>query len=671
MGRADEDRRCPPAIEESMSRTKDHRPSSTTLKRSSKRQPFILAALLAAGTLLVYAQASWFGFMTVDDPAYVSANRLVQQGITRSSLVWSFTTIHDSNWIPLTWLSLMLDTDIYGVRPGGYHLTNVLLHTANTVLLFAGLAVATQNRARSAFVAALFALHPLHVESVVWIAERKDVLSTFFGLLSLLMYVRYATGARLWSLAASFLFLVASLLSKQTLVTLPFVFLLLDFWPLGRLSFVGRFWRRSATPSQPGRGAESSDLEPGGHAVAGRRRSALGLIAEKIPFFVASIVFSAVARHAQSSGGALRTLHILPFYAREMNAVVVYVLYLWKALYPHNLAVYYPYPGAELTRTVVSLAAALLLTITAVAIACIRRYPFLFVGWCWYLGTLLPMIGLVQIGSQQMADRYTYFPLIGIFLAVGWLVPELVPPGVFRARVLPAAALTSLVLLAATAFNQISLWRDNVILLRHSKDCTPDHLLAHEFLGSALLSEGAVSEGVAELETAVRMGPLTASARYALGVGLQQSGRFDEAAEQYRAALAIDDRMADAHNNLGFLLLKRRKFEDAKRHYRRALEIDETLVDAHVNLAFLCLTMHDYAEAIAHAERALELNPQSPAACNVCIGLALRGQGRLDEAIRRLQKVVEAAPDDQIARQELARTLAMKRGPSRVFNEPK
>ncbi len=463
---------------------------------------------------------------------------------------------------------------------------------------------------RSAFVAALFALHPLHVESVVWIAERKDVLSTFFGLLSLLMYVRYATGARLWSLAASFLFLVASLLSKQTLVTLPFVFLLLDFWPLGRLSFVGRFWRRSATPSQPGRGAESSDLEPGGHAVAGRRRSALGLIAEKISFFRGFDRFLG-SRVAMRNRAAVRvrTLHILPFYAREMNAVVVYVLYLWKALYPHNLAVYYPYPGAELTRTVVILSAALLLTITAVAIACIRRFPFLFVGWCWYLGTLLPMIGLVQIGSQQMADRYTYFPLIGIFLAVGWLVPELVPPGVFRARVLPAAALTSLVLLAATAFNQISLWRDNVILLRHSKDCTPDHLLAHEFLGSALLSEGAVSEGVAELETAVRMGPLTASARYALGVGLQQSGRFDEAAEQYRAALAIDDRMADAHNNLGFLLLKRRKFEEAKRHYRRALEIDETLVDAHVNLAFLCLTMHDYAEAIAHAERALELEP--------------------------------------------------------------
>jgi tetratricopeptide (TPR) repeat protein len=350
----------------------------------------------------------------------------------------------------------------------------------------------------------------------------------------------------------------------------------------------------------------------------------------------------------------------LPLYAREMNAVSVYVDYLGKTFYPHNLAIYYPYPQAELTATVVALSAALLVAITAVAIACLRRFPFLFVGWFWYLGTLVPMIGLVQIGSQRMADRYTYFPLIGIFLAVSWLVPELVPSGVLRARVLPAFATTIVVLLAATTFHQVSLWRDNVILLRHAMACTPDHLLAHQFLGSALLADGQVDESLAELQRAVQMGPWSAAAHYALGLALQKAGRFDEAAAQYRASIAIDDRLPESHNNLGFLLLKRRKLDEARSEYLRALEIDETLVDAHVNLAFLSLTLRDYPTAIAHSQRALELGPQSRTACQLCIALALRGQGRLDEAIHGLEQVVKAAPDDQIARQELARTLAMK-----------
>jgi protein O-mannosyl-transferase len=623
-----------------------------------QRQPLILAALLAAGTFAIYVQATRFGYMTVDDAAYVSENAHVQQGITWRGIVWSFTSVHDSNWIPLTWLSLMLDSAVYGVRPAGYHFTNVLLHVANSVLLFGALTYATGNAWRSVFVAGLFAIHPLHVESVAWIAERKDVLSTFFGLLSLLMYVRSARGASRWSLAASFLFLAASLLSKQTLVTLPFVFLLLDFWPLSRL-------RMRQSRFAPARGRQSADevsgLEAKTELAVGRQRPLSGLIVEKIPLFLLAFALSAVAAFAQSWGGAVRTFQMLPLYAREMNAVSVYVIYLWKALYPHNLAVYYPYPEAELTSTVVALSAAFLIAITAVSVACIRRFPFLLVGWLWYLGTLLPMIGLVQIGSQRMADRYTYFPLIGIFLAVSWLIAELVPPGVPRSRLLPAAAGLVLALLGATSFHQVGLWADNVVLLRHSKDCTRDHLLAHQFLGSALTAQGALSESIDELQIAVREGPSFPLAHQALAVALQKAGRLDEAVTEYRAALAIDDRLPVAHNNLGLLLLKHRKFAEAKHHYQRALEIDETFADAHVNLAFLCLTTRDYPEAITQARRALELKPGSRTACQVCIALALRGEGRLDEAIGTLEQVVKAAPDDQIARQELARTMAMKR----------
>jgi protein O-mannosyl-transferase len=645
-----------------MSGKKEHRGRTAVQNQRRKWQTLGIAAGLFAVTLLVYGQTWSFGYMTVDDPAYVTANRPVQQGLSLQGIVWSFTNIHDSNWIPFTWISLMLDSTLYGVRAGGYHLTNAILHSANCVLLFAALTVATKSPARSAFVAALFALHPLHVESVAWIAERKDVLCTFFGMLSLLMYVRYALGASLWSLAGALLCLVASLLAKQTLVTLPFVFLLLDFWPLARIKSGSFFDRWMAHSHEQGAatsrsvGSKSPAPQP-----AGRPKSIAGLIVEKIPFFAASLIFSMIAATAQSKGGAVRNFQLLPFYAREMNAVSVYVAYLWKTVYPHDLAVYYPYPQAELNATVVTLCAIGLLAVTGVALVSLRRLPFLAVGWFWYLGTLLPVIGLVQIGSQRMADRYTYFPLIGIFLAVAWLVPELTPSGFARTRVLPAVAAAVVALMAVATFEQVRLWRSNVVLLRHAKESTSDHLLAHQFLGSALLQDGQLPESLAELKEAVRLGPWSASAHYGYGLALQKAGRSDEAVAEYRAALASDDRLADADNNLGLLLLKQRNFDAAKKHYLRALEIDETLVDAHVNLAFLELTLRNYPQAILHAERALALGPQAPTACHLCIALALEGEGRLDEAISKLQQVVAAAPDDQIARQQLNRALELKR----------
>ena len=353
------------------------------------------------------------------------------------------------------------------------------------------------------------------------------------------------------------------------------------------------------------------------------------------------------------------TLRGFSFAAHCTNAVIVYAAYLGKTIFPQNLAVYYPHPHENLDWTAIGLAATLLLVITAAAIVCVRRYAFLFVGWFWYLGTLVPTIGLVQIGSQQMADRYTYFPLIGLFLGVTWLVPELVPAGLLRTRVLPAAVLASVVLLAATTYSQISYWHDSVTLLRHSMECTPDNSVAHEFLGSAYLSEGQVSEGAEELEKAIRLVPAYAPLHLDLGDALQQLGRLDEAAAQYREALALDPQSPQAHTELGLVLFKRRQYEDAQRHYRQALEIDPDFVPARVNLAALCLTTEDYAGAINDSERVLRLQPDLPAS-QMCIAMALRGQGHLDAAIRRFQHVMELTPNDPIARDELARTLAMK-----------
>jgi len=507
---------------------------------TKRRGDFLLAALLVAATLLVYAQVWEFGFITVDDHAYASRNVHVQAGLTRDSIAWAWTAVHDCNWIPLTWLSLMLDTAIFGFRPGGYHLTNVLLHAASVVVLFSALVCATGYRARSAFVAALFALHPLHVESVAWIAERKDVLSMLFGLLSLLTYVRYATGGRRRNLAVSCLFYVASLLSKQTLVTLPFVFLLLDYWPLGRL----------------GPANDASQLARPAGQPADSHGNGVWLVIEKLPFFAAAILFSLIALVTQSSGGAMTVS--FPLRVRLLNAFVVYVAYLAKAIYPQNLAFYYPHPGVRLSVALAGVSAGLLLAMTVAAIVWRRRFPFLFVGWFWYLGTLLPTIGIVQIGIQQMADRYTYFPLIGIYLAVAWAGPLLVPAGLLRTRVLPVAATAILVLLAATTFSQVSYWHDSVTLLRHSMDCTPESSHAHELLGDALMADGDITGGIDEFQKAIQMAAPYAPLHASLGAAFEMQGRTEDAVKEYEAALAIDARFTDARKRLDSILSDRR-----------------------------------------------------------------------------------------------------------------
>jgi protein O-mannosyl-transferase len=631
-------------------------PSPTAPKAGRGRDALVCAALFVA-TLAVYFQTAGFDFINVDDSAYVPDNPYVLAGLTLPSVKWSWTHFHDSNWIPLTWMSLMFDTSFYGYHPGGYHLTNALLHAANSMILYLALAAATEARARSAVVAALFALHPLHVESVAWVAERKDVLSTFFGFLSLLYYVRYVTRGRMWRLTVSFLFFAGSLLSKQTFVTLPFVLLLLDYWPLARLSL----GKEAAPPASAARGrAAASKAAPTVEAATPQRRQPLSrLLLEKLPFFAAAGGFSTIVMLAQSQSGAVISLEGFPFPWRLKNAIYVYVAYLQKTLFPQNLAFYYPHPHDSLSWAALGLSLLLILAISAVAVACYRRYPFLPVGWFWYLGTLVPMIGLVQIGSQQMADRYTYFPLVGIFIAVTWLVPELIPPGLLRTRVLPAAVLACLALLTATTYSQVTYWHDSVTLLQHSKESTPDSAAVHEFLGNALLHIGQLQEGADELEQAARMVPAYFPVRLELGSAYRQMGRYDQAVAQYREALAIDPKSTEVHCDLGLTYFSKSQYEDAKYHYLRALEIDPNYVPGFVNLAALAYAQHDYKSAIDYSERALKFSPSLPAA-EICIAMALREEGHIDEAIKRLERVVAEAPYEPRAEQELTRTREMK-----------
>jgi protein O-mannosyl-transferase len=659
------------------------------LGRNALGRDVLVCVALIVATLLVYFQTFHFAFVSHDDQIYVYDNPHVLTGLTLANVKWSWTHFYDTNWIPFTFMSLMADASLYGVHAGGFHLTNALLHAANALLLYLALAAATGARAKSAVVAALFALHPLHVESVAWIAERKDVLSTFFGFLSLFYYVRYATRGRLWRLGVSALFFVGSLLAKQTFVTLPFLLLLLDYWPLGRLG-VGTAGSQSASAGERAaqdranqdivnrdivnrdsvsrdrmsrdRAADSKGVATVESAQSHMRLSLSRLILEKLPFFVLSAGFSAIALAAQRDSEV--SLNLLPFAWRLKNAIYVYVAYLEKALFPHNLAMYYPLSRDSLTWTVVGLSAALLLAITAVAVACYRRFPFLPVGWFWYLGTLVPMIGLVQIGWQQMADRYTYLPLVGIFIAVTWLVPELIPPGALRSRLLPAAVAACIAVLATATYSQVALWHDGVTLMRHSKECTPDNPPAHDFLGEALLYDGKLEEGAKELENCARMAPHYLPVRLELGNTYRRLGRHEQSIARYKEALAIDQKSAEAHRGLGLTYCARDQNEDAEYHYLKALEIDPQCAAAFVNLAALAYGKYDNKSAIDYSERALQISPDLLAP-QICIAVALRQEGHFDEAIKRLEQLVAQMPSEPQTQQILARTREMKQNAAR------
>ncbi len=619
---------------------------------------FLLSMLLVAATGIVYSQVWQFEYVILDDSLYGTENPRIRQGLTLENLVWSIGEIHASNWIPLTSLSLMIDAELFGHWPGGFHLTNVVLHGANVVLLFLLLVRMTESLAKSAVVAALFAIHPLHVESVAWVAERKDVLSTLFGLVSIRAYVTYTRSLRPLHLILSALWFACSLLAKPTLVTLPCVLLLLDVWPLGRAA-----WRSAGGGPREDRHGQSggAGVPPGAGTVRDPAAPPgwTRLVVEKIPFWTLAVLFGAIAVFAQHHGGAVSSLEQVSLKGRCLNAIVVYVRYMQQALFPQDLAVYYPHPGEGLTVTDAILPAVLIVALTVVSVVAARRWPFLLVGWLWYLGTLVPMIGLVQIGTQQMADRYTYFPLIGLFIAVTWLIPSMIPEDVPGRYIVPAITGAILVVFTVAACLQASYWRDSVTLFRHAAEVSGESPLVCGALGTALIHEQQFEEGVSYLKTAVRMAPRDARAHYNLACGLQAAGQPHEAAEHYRVALSIDKSNANARNNLGVVLQNEGRDAEAVRLFREALEIDPEYVDAHINLGVCTARNGEQEQAIAHFERALRLDP-SRISAHHNVGLALCSQQRYDAAIQRFRHVLRLLPNDWNARLELARALALQ-----------
>jgi Flp pilus assembly protein TadD len=577
----------------------------------------LLCLALVVVTLAAYGRVVANDFVDYDDPQYVTANAHIKAGLTRNSLRWDLTSTEALNWHPLTWMSLQLDHQLFGVRPWGYHLTNLFLHAANSLLLFLVLRRLTGAVWRSVLVAALFALHPLHVESVAWVAERKDVLSGLFWMLTLWAYVGYVQPPGLARYLVVLLTLAAGLMAKPMLVTLPAVLLLLDYWPLGR-------WRFAPQPGPVDR--------VGGPVSAGR------LLVEKVPLVALCVASAIITLVAQHEGGAVMTLEDTPFTDRAGNAVVSYVRYLGMALWPSGLAPFYPYTHDSLVLGQVLAAAALLICLTALAVLARRRCPYLFVGWLWYLGTLLPVIGLVQVGEQALADRYTYLPLIGPFLAVVWGLADLASkrPGVRHA--LSAVAVGTLVACFAFTWVQTGHWRDSRTLWEHTLRVTRDNHVAENNLGATLREQDDLAEAEKHLREAIRIRPDFVRAWNNLGIALDQQGRIDEAIVCYQRSLELAPEQVSTQNNLGICLGKQGKLEEAVSHLTEAVRLDPTFAEAHHRLAFALARQQHLDEALAAAQQSVRLAPRNTA-YRMLLASLLRKHGDYDAAEVQLREV--------------------------------
>jgi Flp pilus assembly protein TadD len=596
--------------------------------------PVCLCLLLVAVTLVVYWPVTRCDFVNYDDPDYFFSNPHVLAGLSSSNLVWAFTTGFCANWHPLTWLSLMLDRELSGPGPAGPHFTNLLFHLANTVLLFLLLRRLTQATWRSAFVAALFALHPLHVESVAWISERKDVLSTFFGLLSLIAYTRYVTSDK-WQVTRAdpasspvtrhpslhyffaLFFFALGLMSKPMLVTLPFLMLLLDYWPLERFK------------------------------VQGSRFKVQSLVLEKIPFFVLSAISCVVTFIAQQKGGAVTRLARIPMTGRIENSFVSYVRYLDKTLWPASLANPYPHPGHwELWLVIFSVTLIVSLSVATVWLG--RKLPFVPVGWFWFVGTLFPVIGLVQVGDQSMADRYTYVPLIGLFIILAWGLGTMCSNWHLPGKITGVVVGTILVACALQTRNQTGHWQNAETLFRHTLAVTKSNYVAHYNLGNTLFQSGQIDNAIAQYQKALEIQPNFAEAHYAFGVILAEKGLTDEAIAHFRKALEIKPDFPKADNNLGAVLVKKGLVNEAIAHWRMAIKVDPQYVKAQDNLAWelaTCpnATVRNGAEAVELARRANQLSGGGNPALLRTLAAAYAESGRFTEAAETARRALQLA----------------------------
>jgi len=592
----------------------------------------ICVALIAI-SWAVFGQTLGHGFVNYDDPLYVSENRQIQLGLSWQNIGWAFGHVHSHNWHPLTTMSHMLDCQMFGLNPGWHHFINVLLHSASAVLLFLLLEQTTLAVWRSAFVAAVFAVHPLRVESVAWISERKDVLSGFFFFLTLLAYVHYARKPNLFRYAVTLILFVFGLLSKPMLVTLPAVLLLLDYWPLGR--WPGSKTYHGAAERQLLSGNEQArTVSPSQHLNASGSGTVTRLVLEKIPLFLLSIG-SAIATLIAQRGGILQMAH-LPFTWRIANAASVYLIYMVQMFWPVKLAVIYPHPGRlPLWETAVAIVA--LIGFTAFLFGMRKQHRYLITGWLWYLIMLVPVLGLIQVGSQAHADRYTYLPQIGLYIGLVWAVSDLLAPWRHRREFCAVAAPLIIALLAWRAWIQTGYWRDSERLWNRTLAVTGQNDFAHFAFGEYLLNAGRLDAAIAQFKIVLASHPNEPDANFQMGYALMEKGDSDAAIGHFEQTLKIKSEDPDTETNLGNLLLQSGRTADAVEHYRVVVRRSPRSALGHYNLAVGLHRDRRFPEAILHYKAALEIDPKYPDA-DYFLGQALLENGQPDEARIHLEK---------------------------------
>ncbi len=583
-----------------------------------------VSVALVALSLIAMSGVLSNGFINYDDDAYVTANAHVLKGLSRDGVAWAFSSLDAANWHPVTWLSHMLDVQLFALDAGKHHATSLLLHAANTVLLFLVLFRMTGALWRCAFVGALFGVHPLHVESVAWAAERKDVLSTLLWILALWAWVRYTEKKTTGRYAAVLAAFALGLMAKPMLVTLPFTLLLLDVWPLEREAS----WRER--------------------------------VFEKLPLFAMSAASCVVTLVAQRRGGAFEPLAHIGFGARAANAVLSYGTYLWKTVRPKPLAIFYPYPGGDAGSAPLVLSALILIGLITVAIRNDKRTPWLTFGVYWYLGTLVPVIGLVQVGAQSTADRYTYVPLIGAFVAIAWGLGELAELGPAARYAGAAVAAAALIALIPPARAQVRTWADTTSVFEHALAVTSNNDVAHVRLGLVLADQGKNDDALRQYVEALRINPDSAAALNDVGVLLHRLGRDSEAIEELRKAAAAGLDAPEFHVNLGNSLAAGGQRPAAVEEYQRALTLAPDSIEALRNLGNVLHRLGRHDEAIAQFERLVRLRPDDPTA-RLGLGTALTGAGRMDEGMAEFEAALRLKPDSPIVLNNVGNVL-MKKG---------
>lgn len=589
---------------------------------------------LAIAVLAVFWQVHSFEFVQYDDDRYVSNNKHILSGLRVENVIWVFTSVHGGNWHPITGLSHILDCQLFGPNAGRHHLVNLLIHIINTLLIFVIFRQMTGALWASAFVAACFGLHPLHVESVAWISERKDVLSTLFWLLTIAAYFRYVKMPSIGRYLLTLMFFALGLMAKPMVVTLPFVLLLLDYWPLGRLELFG---------------TDKSNNRKKPFAID-KWKNFWKLVLEKVPFFVLSAIFCAITIFVQSGTGAVKDTEQFSLSVRMANAVVSYGRYIGKMIWPAELAFFYPHPHEKIIYWQLFGVFILLVVLTFLVMRESARHKYLLTGWFWYLGTLVPVIGLVQVGGQSMADRYTYIPFVGLFIVVAWGTNELLAKWRYKKPVLLLSSLAVILILAVLARWQVGYWRDSMSLFEHAIRVTEGNYVAYDGRGLVYKRKGQYSLAVSDFKKALAANPRYAAAYGNLGLVCNSTGQYDMAISCYNKAIEINPKKALAYNNRGNAYSGKGRLDLAISDYNKAVEIDPELAEAYYNRgnAYMDKGKGQLDLAIADYDKSIEINPRDAVAYNNR-GLAYMSKGDFDHAISDYNKSVEIDPKYAIA----------------------